>query len=811
MSVNRPSRATDDDIRTTKLPSELAYTSEQYPIDQRLKRLKEDVLPLYPFLLTVPTDVPFRLGSRFVNNWAVGNDGPFAPEEHQLQYMTFLTHHEGDSLLVAVGDWSDGTGNVMSDQQSGLQGAAGTPLSGPVKKKISLNDYRNKRKTGASASPVGQEASSHHLSMDYVIDDSQRAPKVGPAGSNLQKSSDKITASRISIRAGSEALERKRPAESEAENSRLQERKGVEIGVLKKPKLSAEAAEAEFNKPGRSKANGLPTLLSPTLPPTSSSPKLPRLLSPTLPPNIEKELARLGEETLVSDPTRTKNAPNGDALKGKTQKAKSSDIGTSSIDSISVVGRQSLRSKHPNSVADKRPSTTQGFVASSFCETPTSNLRYQIDDKPNSHEKSAKPQLLMKLKYGRANRKRVEALLKFSGKRKMAPPGSPAKNIADPDSTLIKRSNETITKATASDNPNSRIYRPEGKARHVPSIQTPRNAGSEKPRTPVSSTLSAITHNQEKTKQASVTPVKDPKDLTYRSENVDNDGRTLSQPTIRYQPGDAATGVKQSLSQVNLQSSASRNGERRAWKDEYQKYGNLGRELKHAAERHTTRDFVTDVDEKLAAATAIEAILCFILAFVADDQSKTLSRQISDSSSWLSILAYWRVVKKNSAPFPQLHSLCLILGATSYDAIHALDLERFAVTPLPGENTPVPTPGSDGNTVVSDESKKNRREILELKSRLPECYKESQRLWLEGSQGLSEDVLVHEFPDTWSRRSRNFSEQGKQRLKPGDYSGEFFLPLGRMTTPVETVRFGYSILREWCKKEGVEWNGRLCL
>ncbi|KAB8199043.1 hypothetical protein P875_00021319 [Aspergillus parasiticus SU-1] len=808
MSVNRTSRATDDDIRTTKLPSERAYTSEQHPTDRQLKRLKEDVLPLYPFLLTVPTDVPFRLGSRFVNNWAVGNDGPFAPEEHQLQYMTFLTHHEGDSLLVAVGDWSDGTGNVMSDQQSGLQGAAGTPWSGPVKKKISLNDYKNKRKTGASPSPVGQEASSHHLSMDYVIDDSQGAPKVSPA--EKQKSSDKIAASRVSIRAGSEALERKRPAESELENSRLQERKGAEVGFLKKPKLSAEA-EAELNKSGRSKANGLPTLLSPTLPPTSSSPKLPRLLSPTLPPNIEKELARLGEETLVSDPSRTKNAPNGDTLRAKSQKAKSFDIGTSCIDSTPVIGRQSLRSKYPNSVADKRPSTTQGSVAPSFSETPTSSLRYQTDDKPSSHEKSAKPQLLMKLKYGRANRKRVEALLKFSGKRKMAPPGSPAKNIADSDSTLIKKPNEIITKATASDNSNPRIYRSEGKAKHVPSSQAPRNAGSEKPRTPVSSTPTAVTHNQEKTKQTSVTPVKDLKDLTYRSETIGNNGRTFSQPTMRYPPGDSATGVKQSLSQVNPQSSASRNGERRAWKDEYQKYGNLGRELKHAAERHTTRDFVADVDEKLAAATAIEAILCFILAFVADDQSKTLSRQISDSSSWLSILAYWRVVKKNSAPFPQLHSLCLILGATSYDAIHALDLERFAVTPLPGENTPVPTPGSDGNTAVSDESKRNRREILELKNRLPECYKESQRLWLEGSQGLSEDILVHEFPDTWSRRSRNFSEQGKQRLKPGDYSGEFFLPLGRMATPVEIVRFGYSILREWCKKEGVEWNGRLCL
>jgi hypothetical protein len=179
--------------------------------------------------------------------------------------------------------------------------------------------------------------------------------------------------------------------------------------------------------------------------------------------------------------------------------------------------------------------------------------------------------------------------------------------------------------------------------------------------------------------------------------------------------------------------------------------------LKHAAERHTNKDAVTAGDEKLAVVTAIEAVLCFILAFVADDQSKALARQVGDSSTWLSILAYWRVVRKNSAPYPRLHSLCLILGAVSYDAIHALDLERLAVAPLPGDHTPVPTPGSDGTTVTSDENKKNRRDIIELKSRLPDFYKESQRLWLEGLQGLSEDILAREFPDTWSGRSRRYS------------------------------------------------------
>src|SRR5438105_1797155 len=75
-------------------------------VNTRFKRLTENILPTSPYLLTVPTDRPFRLGSRFVSNWSVGENRPFAPEEEHLQYMTFLSHQGEDTLLVAVGGWS---------------------------------------------------------------------------------------------------------------------------------------------------------------------------------------------------------------------------------------------------------------------------------------------------------------------------------------------------------------------------------------------------------------------------------------------------------------------------------------------------------------------------------------------------------------------------------------------------------------------------------------------------------------------------------------------------------------------------------
>lgn len=112
MSVNDLPPSADSSISHTSQP----YASDLEALDQRLKRLSEDILPLHPYLLTLPTNAPFRLGSRSANNWAVGHDRPFSTEEQQLQYMTFLTHHDGDSLLVAVGDWSDESGHMVDDR-----------------------------------------------------------------------------------------------------------------------------------------------------------------------------------------------------------------------------------------------------------------------------------------------------------------------------------------------------------------------------------------------------------------------------------------------------------------------------------------------------------------------------------------------------------------------------------------------------------------------------------------------------------------------------------------------------------------------
>ncbi|PYH41171.1 uncharacterized protein BP01DRAFT_306496 [Aspergillus saccharolyticus JOP 1030-1] len=774
MSEEHSLRLVNAEPRGAEKASEHTYTPDQESIDQRLKRLRDQVLPVYPFLLTVPTDVPFRLGGRFVNNWAVSNDGPFTPEEQQLQYMTFLTHHDGDSLLAAVGNWSDGAGNVMSDQQSGPQSAASTPSYNSLKKKISLNDYKNRRKSGVtSGSPINREAQSQSSSAP-VLNGGQSIIKASGFVDVVQGPAEKVAPANLQSSSGDKNMNRKRRFEVDHEPVKTAEKEFVS---LKRTKLSPDPS-VEPIKVGRARSNGLPALLSPTLPPVSSSPRLPRLLSPTLPPDIEKELSMQNVDFVSIGSLQHPSVSNIDT--SNIPRVKSTVRGSSHLRLSPAPSRQS---KSLNSGFIKRSSASQDHSdvdsskstkGGSF-NIPKDVVENLLSPRSSYHSNHTRTKFLVRLKYGRANRKRVEALLKFSGKRKIGAPASPVKSAEISHAPVPE---QAVAKAITSNHAES------GNKLARNAIKTkPGGAKMSSNEFTKESKASSITDQPQSSK---FTSSHDAQPLQDRSKQMQialgrssaqtiggTGGRNPPQSGVKHLV-DLTTPTK--LPSPQQSSVTSRQCERRAWKDEYQKYGSLGRELKHAAERHTAKDNVTAVNEKLAVATAVEAIICFILAFVADDHSKALTRQIADSSSWLSILAYWRVVKKNSSPYPRLHSLCLILGAISYDAIHALDLERLATTALPEEHINAPTSASEITSTVFDEYKKARKEFYELKQRLLECYRESQKLWLEGSRGLSEDILASEFPTS---------------------------------TPSEIISFSCAILREWCTKEGIGWSSKL--
>ncbi|CAG7923573.1 unnamed protein product [Penicillium olsonii] len=735
MSVNEKRQSQ----HTPTPPATSSSESDRQALDLRLQRLSDEVLSPVPYILTFPTNAPFHLGNRATGNWAVGHDRPFSVEEQQLQYMTFLSHHDTDSLLVAVGDWSDETGRMMADRSTDPSTTESSRDATGTKKKISLKDYKHQKTSGAVASPMGPHVGSRGAADSTKSEGQQQTTSSEPHQNIPKTESTQIPPKPSMRRSPPNRAGQKRPPGSERESLIPRGTKDSEAHSPKKQRFSPEKDTRRDHSPSK-----LPALLSPTLPPTPTGSRLPRLLSPTLPPDIERELASLG-------------------------------------------GGVSPRSSKPN-VAEKTLPTKD-------------NSQW---DKPRDHTRADHPKarLVTKLRYGRANRKRVEALLKFNGKRKSHRSDSPISQDTDRDESSRRGDDGVPSRIGGAKSKNHETEEPMGvRDRHTKE----QKSITEKPRTPIPHppTLHSVAH--EKTKTSSATMTKDPKP-PRRNDPTESESKTPSHPANKRHSVDPGSTARASPTQTDSRA----RHERQVWTDEWQKFTGLGRELKHAAERYTNKHGASATDEKLAAVTAIEALLSFILAFVAHDQARVLKRQAGDSSTWVSILAYWRAVKKNTSQFPALNHVCLLLGAVSLGAIHALDLERLAMLPAPGEHTPIPTPTSDGNAIPPDE-KKFRKDFSDLKSRLLDSYKDSQRLWLEGTRGLSEDTLEREFPTSWSQRSRNFSERGRPSLRAGDYSGSYFLPFSSLTPPIEVVRFSWSFLKEWCAKERVEWNGRLGL
>ncbi|PGH16900.1 hypothetical protein AJ80_05044 [Polytolypa hystricis UAMH7299] len=829
-------------------PKKRSFSEYLTGINSRFQHLTDNVLPASPYLLTLPTERPFRLGSRFVSNWAVGENRFFAPDEEHLQYMTFLSHQdEEDTLLVAVGGWCDQNGSVM-DEDSTRSAAVtepttttttttttSTPRNGVQKKKISLSDYKKKAKEAPKSPSVSNDS-----------DKASRLPQM-----------DRVSSSKSSFLADSRPKkngERRRPA---AESRGYEDKNDATVTekAVKKTAPNSKPQQQDSlifsEKPDSSSATKragtplVPALLSPTLPPASSSPRLPKLLSPTLPPDIEEDLARLFDAPPsskgISTPKNTSSPrPPPDIKESATRPHSSSNSSSSSKTTTSKPAPTELSTtsrSHQSSGSKHLPQPEP----SSRSEPPPPNT--SPSSAPAGKSSRTRSRLIVKLRYGRANRKRVEALLKFSGKRRLASENVAVRPKAEPETNQTTRESHPPPRraekypATASAPAPLRGKRPKGSddvdEEEVPSKRqrsatVTTNNNAEKPRTPVipAPKSSSSIQQPEASKPRFLTPNKDLKGVPMR--RLGSGDSDVNTPTalVSSTPGrteKVSRPLTSPAASGDVHLNKSRDTERRAWRDEFRKYVNLGRELKHASQRHTAArrpsEASSTTDVKLGAAIGVEAVLCFILAFITEDKSKALARQVGESSGWRSILAYWHAVKHMTAPYPHLRGLCVLLGAISHDTIHRIDLERLAVTPFPNELSPSETSGNDvanNNNNNIDELRRQQKDFTELKARLLESHKEARRLWIEGLQELPEDVLAREYPVTWSKRSRNYSERGKhgeaEAMKLGQYSGEFFLPLGAATTaPLEAIRFGWSFLAEWTEKEGVNWKGRLGL
>ena len=819
MSLEKPSHMQHRSHKPTPKPlNESDISRNLNLLNAQLEHLCDKILPPYPYLVSVPSDVPYRHSSRFVNRWYLGT--PFAREEEQLQYMSFLPHQEEESsLLKAEGGWSDESGNMISEDVSPRVtyiSGANTPLSSAQRKKISLNDYKNKGKSGnegSESSATKAQEPERDLGMQAkkidvvpplaqeITDEVPKTPEAPESPRRKKRSHDEL----IDFKPQAHPKGLPSPSEKETQvvSPRGQERDGEVIDPA--PKAPQEVKT-------------VPALLSPTLPPKEKAPDIPRLISPTLPPSIEAFLANETEKHQIdgssdpprADPVRSILAAAGldssphPALK-RSPAVKAEEV-ASRVRSDSQLSGRSIHSAVAGSEIKVNgklfsPALKPSFREESRALTPKAN---GVRSSPGPRQRHT-----IILKYGKRNRKRVEALLKLASRgKKTVPKAIPEQHSRSEQSPGRPESNAGFSqhhKRVLSD------ISPEPSTKRQ---KLPHSAQSlsERPQTPIASGLkSPQIQGSLQPRSAFSTPKKDLKSSAMR--RVESaEGIEVRTPTGG--PTRHSTPMSTERSSLGVRSSppptsapSSRDEERRAWHAFHQKYFELGRTIKKDSSTFGPSPTSDPTNKELAMSVVLltEGLLCFMINLTALSNVHP-----GPDPGWRTILPYHIFVVRASRKFPHLHGLVVQLGAVCRQVIHKFDMDRLARDPLPDEQAAsAPTPGSDGNTKVNEDVEKYKRRYLEFRNELVTNAKELQVAWLDGSRRLSLDVLEREYPQTWAERSKDSAHRGSEKVSPDKLGGDFFLPLDPSSTPFEAVRFVMSFLREWARREDVKWKPRV--
>ncbi|KIW92466.1 uncharacterized protein Z519_06313 [Cladophialophora bantiana CBS 173.52] len=793
-------------------------------LDERFNHLHATILPLQPYLLSVPSDVPYRHSSRFVNTWYEGT--PFDRKEEQLQYLSFLPHSgEHEALLKVEGGWADDHGNPIAEEELSPKAlpASGrhTPADPSNRKKISLKDYRTKAKSPPQAAPESQPPKTVETLADGPL--SLEETKLG-SQSLLEKKQEKPPAPTES---NGVKDHQQQVARMDGHNSPNMAPKAHQTGspnpakrrklspAIEDPKSVAQSSKVE----SQSSTMRMPRLLSPTLPSPEKENGLPQLLSPVLPPSLAKALSTPPNTASIGSPAS--GVP-------KRSDPVRSILASADLDSDAPGDRSGLgpggsrvRSDSQHSARSSAPGTPNAAKGALGAKLLAKNgiragtpLHNGVRASPGPRQRHT-----IILRYGKKNRKRVEALLKFAPRPKkdnLKQEAQESPNISDAHARKeTTKKNHVEPQATAEPRSKPPIIdhiklekkRKAEDSSPGPSLKKAKAVEIEKrPVTPVPPTGKTSMASQSKSTLS--TPKKEVKPPLMRrvesSDGVDaptpsGDKARVSTPQTMPKPSP----------QPPTSSNSSREGDRQQWTSINSKFFALGRSLKHEG---TALLPAPDSDAKAsqsakAVLILIEALLCFMINISAQSHARP-----SIDPGWRSIIPYHISVFRASRKFPHLHGLVVQLGAVCRQVVHKYDVDKLARDPLPDDYcNSAPTPGSDGNTKTNEDGEKYKKRYVEFRDELIQNARELQTAWLDGSRQLSPDLLKREYPITWSKRAKDSSVRLREKLTPSRIPQDFYLPMDANTTAFEAARFGVSFLQEWAEKEKIEWKTRIDL
>jgi len=762
--------------------------------DDRIADLSNHTLPDQPYVLTIPSDLPYRRHTTDPNRWYLNT--PFVRKEEQLQYMSLLRHLDDDeALLKADGDRIDHDGRLVAHAptpQSEVPSRPQTPLDAAPKKKISLKDYKTKDKSAVNtperrpADDIRRQAiKSHKEEADAKKQDPDAKPNA------QRKPEPKVAESKPSGREPKTDVKSAlhKPTQHDRESQRpAKKRRLSEEEDHKMPRKHVNGLKAK-EEPVKKRA--LPDLLSPDMPTSEKKPKprdLPILLSPKLPQALEKAAAAVPPR---SDEVRT-------ALKGIHSPARPPDRKADSAAREASPAR--VRSDSQISAKSVAPLTSIASPITRPLSTPATKVNATIADGRTTSPKPRQRHIIV-LRYGKKNRKRVEMLLKLGAPR-------PKKEQNQPTQTEPTTSSKQPAKLE--------VPKPDKKRPAEPTSEPPAKkpklaassleppAKSDRPSTPKPDVAGKSPAPTTKPKPTVVTPKKDLKSAAMqRVVSTDTGGaRTPSQEATRT----ATPLIVRQASQPKLSpaptSAPAKNDEHTMWTELNTRIFQLGRILKKEGSKLAEEG--GSKNKQQGVVLLIEALLCFMLNSAALAQARP-----NADAGWSTILPYHIMVWKQSRPYTHLHGLVVQLGAVCRQFLHQEHIKRLSKETLPEDHIgSAPTPGSDGNTRTDDSTKK-QKSFLELRDELVQNSKELKIAWLESSKILPYEIVEEQYPSTWSKRMKDSSKRNPDKLNPKELTKDFYLPLDVSTNVFEATNFALAFLNEWAMIEQVQWKTRI--
>ncbi|QDS76963.1 hypothetical protein FKW77_005412 [Venturia effusa] len=802
-----------------------------------------NAVPADPYILSVPCDEPtFQYPSRQeAHSWQ--RHTPFSLDEERLQYMTYVYREPGDSCFVVRSQIDEDRdrlkAQIKAQKVSHPLSGTNTPSQG-TKKKLSFGAYKTKLAGG----PVEYK----EIIPEQIKEKAE--PKMEEKKVNGVKAGPPPPARSLEATQTPSASASKKRPHPDSNSSRSSIDRKESPHPAKKPRISTPASR-EPKSSQAPQSNGaphdLPPLLSPTFLPIAdlSTGKwdLPPMLSPTLPPQIEAALLEEVKNPRASSPSLASNdtaaASTAADQESKPQvKPNSTPTKTRPLEREKSPLTMTAAVDKPAEKAAKSVPKVVGRKDLDRAHTPA--RKTTEEPRPSKADPvSSKSSLIVRLKYGKRNRQRIELYLKLppnpsrkspKSSKKIDHIASEARERSDARGRASSSASQTAdrsSRAESRETPHSSQSirpKPAGVAEKRPRAEEsdgpPANPkrlkvvdlnrnNNNKPSTPLPPPLLSPVLIQSASKaHAQATP----RNKHLKSAVME---RSSSNDSIAPTPGAAGTppprtgptsaplnGVAAGIKAVQL----------RALNDLSIKYNRLGRQLKHANQDIFKKSNRTEEDQKRAALTGLECILSYMLAYTLGDARRRLESKVCElEGTWISLIPLFRHLGSSTRHYTDLRGLHAYLGVAINARILGALLEKrsrsssnpsVAVESPQGGPAPSEASGAGSSGVNSDS--KNDLEI----------WKALNELSMKAKRSLPMKTLEGKFPGTCESGSLIGEGDGEKLV--GDqgeplFDGEFSLPIGSESTPIQAVRFGVSLLSEWCRVEEMRYEAQLVL